>query len=184
MSTRLPPRLADAQWISDRILLGASLRNGRGRSATDRLRELVDDHGLTHILDCRSEAHDRYLVEDHAPEVVYLRCPLPEDPSQDLDDWFSKGVDAATTELADPAAILLVHCSNGQTRGPSMAFAILVSQGCPPAAALRSILSAHRAARADYANLALSWHLRRSGATPEHRDQALADLYVARRALP
>lgn len=184
MISRPPPRTADAQWISDRILLGSSLRNGQGGSATERLRELVDVHGLTHILDCRSEAHDRYLVEDHAPEVVYLRCPLPEDPSQDLDDWFRQGVNAATTVLEDPASTLLVHCSNGQTRGPSMAFAILLAQGRPAADALTTIVTARRTARVEYASLALSWHLRRSSATPEERERALRDLSVARRTRP
>lgn len=183
MNVGTPPKLADAQWISDRILLGGSLRKGHGDSATERLRVLVDVQGLTHILDCRSEAHDRYLVEGQAPEVAYLRCPLPEDPSEDLDNWFTRGVDAATASLSDPAATLLVHCSNGQTRSPSMAFAILLSQGRPPGDALRAILTARRTARADYANLALSWNLRRSGATPEDRDTAFAEVAEALRSL-
>lgn len=176
---RLRPRLADASWLTDRILIGASLRQGEG-TATQRLAELVTDHGLTHILDCRSEAHDRYLIEDHAPGVQYMRCGLPDDGDAASDQWFARGLAMATDALAEPDAVLLIHCSNGQTRGPSMAFAVLLDMGQDPVDALRAVLRARPVARAEYANLALSWYLRRDGADEATRDAATARLARAR----
>lgn len=51
------------------------------------------------------------------------------------DDWFMDGVDFALGALEDPDAQVLAHCHMGINRGPSMAFAILVSTGMGPVAA-------------------------------------------------
>jgi dual specificity phosphatase 3 len=72
----------------------------------------------------------------------------------------------------DRQAKVLVHCHMGINRGPSMAYACLLMLGHDPIEAMTMIRSARPIAAIGYAEDALDWHHRTSGAS---RDQQLAD---------
>jgi hypothetical protein len=169
------PRLANANRVTQFLMVGGSLRSSAVDPATV-LRELRT-HGLTHILDCRSEHSDEALVATYAPEVFYHRTSSDNDAGQ----WFESGVGFARQALAQPGAVLLTHCSLGQTRGPSMGFAVLIDQGHDPGDALRLITTARPMAGVGYAEAALRWHLDRTGATQRERTAAAQSLENARR---
>jgi predicted protein tyrosine phosphatase len=67
--------------------------------------------------------------------------------------------------LADPNRRIVVHCHMGVNRGPSMGFAILLALGWDPIEALDAIRAARPIARVLYADDAISWWLRRNGAS-------------------
>lgn len=169
------PLFANANRVTDFLMIGGSLRSAATDPAT-ALRELRS-HGLTHILDCRSEHSDEELVATYAPELFYHRT------SSDLDagKWFDAGVGFARAALAQPGSVLLAHCSLGQTRGPSMGFAVLIDRGHDPGDALRMITAARPQAGVGYAEAALRWHLDRTGASQRVRTAAAQSLEHARR---
>jgi hypothetical protein len=169
------PSWANANRVTEFLMIGGSLRSAGADPATV-LRELRS-HGLTHILDCRSEHSDEALVATYAPEVFYHRTSSDNDPGQ----WFDSGVGFAREALAQPDAVLLTHCSLGQTRGPSMGFAILIDRGHDPGEALRLITAARPMAGVGYAEAALRWHLDRTGASQKQRTAAAMSLENARR---
>lgn len=174
-SPSLPqPLWANANRVTETLMVGGSLRSGGADPATV-LRELRS-HGLTHILDCRSENSDADLIAAYAPEVFYHRVS-----QDDPHEWFDSGVDFARQALSQPGAVILAHCSLGQTRGPSMGYAVLLDQGHEPGDALRMIVSARPQAGVGYAEAALRWHLDRTGASPQERTLAAASLESARR---
>ncbi|MGV1004613.1 MAG: hypothetical protein ACOYEV_07570 [Candidatus Nanopelagicales bacterium] len=178
MPATLPqPRLADAHRVTKYLMVGGALSNGYGDPAAV-LRELTAQ-GLTHILDCRSETSDARLVARVAPEVVYARVGTA-DTVHTTDDWFTAGVGFARIALADPSAVLLTHCSLGQTRGPSMGFAVLLDEGYEPGTAFRLITTARPQARIGYADAALNWYLNRIEADSLTRAQAAESLRTAR----
>jgi hypothetical protein len=169
------PIWANANRVTPFLMVGGSLRSAPTDPATV-LAELRQ-HGLTHILDCRSEISDAALVATYAPEVFYHRTSSDNDAQQ----WFDSGVGFAREALSQPDAVLLTHCSLGQTRGPSMGFAVLLDQGHDPGAALRLITAARPMAGVGYAEVALRWHLDRTGASRLERTAAAQSLEDARR---
>lgn len=181
MPDRLPqPFWANANRVTNFLMVGGSLRSGQADPATV-LRELTG-HGVTHILDCRSEASDAALVREHAPGIVYARTGTEDNAPGTEEGWFDRGVGFARDALsADPQAVILTHCALGQTRGPSMGFAVLLDQGVPAGEALRLITSVRPQARVGYAEWALDWHLDRIGASERERSVARQDLHLARR---
>jgi hypothetical protein len=96
--------------------------------------------GVTDIIDVRIEGTDEAFVAD-------------------------RGVEAALATLADPNHRIVVHCHMGVNRGPSMGFAILLALGWNPIEALDAIRAARPIARVLYADDAISWWLRRNGAS-------------------
>ena len=56
--------------------------------------------------------------------------------------WFDEGVTWIEDVLADPAAMVLIHCHMGVNRAPSLMFAALLAAGWEPIAALKRIASA------------------------------------------
>lgn len=73
----------------------------------------------------------------------------PRDPA-----WF----DAIATAV-DGASCVLVHCHLGVARAPSVAVALLLTQGWDPFRAVDTVLHARPIATAAYAGDALAWHL-------------------------
>lgn len=178
MPSTLPqPHLADAHRVTESLLVGGALGNGFGDPEAE-LRELAAQ-GLTHILDCRSETSDAGLVARVAPRVVYARIGTA-DTIHTTEQWFTTGVAFAREALADKSAVLLTHCSLGQTRGPSMGFAVLLDQGYEPGAAFRLIATTRPQARIGYADAALDWHLKRIDADQSQRERAHRSLRDAR----
>jgi hypothetical protein len=172
------PVWANAHRVTDFLLVGGSIRSGDADPGTV-LTELKG-HGLTHILDCRTETSDERLVSQLAPDVVYHQAGTEDEAAGTAEGWFDSGVAFAREALRIPGTVLLAHCALGQARGPSMAYAVLLDQGYDPGEALLMITQARPQARANYAEHALDWHLTRSGATEEQRTAAFESLRAAR----
>lgn len=172
------PVWANAHRVTDFLYVGGSIRSGDADPGTV-LSELKG-HGLTHILDCRTETSDENLVAQLAPDVVYHQAGTEDEAAGTAEGWFDSGVTFAREALRIPGSVLLAHCALGQARGPSMAYAVLLDQGYDPGEALLMITEARPQARANYAEHALDWHLTRSGATEEQRTTAFESLRAAR----
>lgn len=172
------PVWANAQQVTEFLYVGGSLRSGEADPGTV-LRELRG-RGVTHILDCRTETSDARLVATLAPEVVYHQAGTEDEADGTAEGWFDSGVTFAREALRVPGSVVLAHCALGQSRGPSMAYAVLLDQGYDPGEALLLITSARPQAKAHYAEQALDWHLERTGATPAQRSAAFESLRAAR----
>ncbi len=172
------PVWANAHKVTDFLYVGGSLRSGAADPGTV-LTELKG-HGLTHILDCRSETNDASLVQRLAPEVDYHQAGTEDEAAGTAEGWFDSGVAFAREALKVPGNVLLTHCALGQARGPSMAYAVLLDQGYDPGEALLMITQARPEAKASYAEHALHWHLNNVGASDHERKAAFESLRAAR----
>lgn len=132
------------------------------------------DLGIRRIIDCRIEWSDEELIAEFAPEITYLHAGIDDAGQTIPDEWF----DQITTFAADTAdqGALLAHCHMGINRGPSCAYAILLSQGEDPIDAIGHIRSRRHIAAISYAEDALGWWHRRIGATAEQRADDIARL--------
>jgi dual specificity phosphatase 3 len=172
------PVWANAHRITDFLYVGGSLRSGDADPGTV-LTELRS-HGVTHILDCRTETSDEKLVARLAPSIVYHQAGTEDQAAGTAAGWFESGVAFAHEALSTPGHVVLAHCARGQSRGPSMAYAVLLDQGYDPGEALLLITENRPQAHANYAEQALEWHLDRIGATQSERDAAFDALRQAR----
>lgn len=122
------------------------------------------DAGITGIVDCRGEWSDEPFVRAAAPGLDYAHVGVDDDGTRRSDRWFDDGVAAATELLERRSGKVLVHCHMGVNRGPSMAYAVLLSLGHDHVAALDAIRSARPIAALIYAEDAVRWWARRNGA--------------------
>lgn len=172
------PVWANAHRVTDFLYVGGSIRSG-GADPGTVITELRS-HGVTHILDCRSETSDEGLVAQLAPGMGYHQAGTEDEAAGTAQGWFDSGVSFARRALQIPGSVLLTHCALGQARGPSMAYAVLLDQGYDPGAALLMILEARPQAKVSYAEHALDWHLNLKGVTDEERSAAFKSLRSAR----
>ena len=98
----------------------------RGRALQQLDRWLRSD--AVGIIDCRGEWTDEDFVAVNAPELDYRYVGTDDDGRGQDDEWFEAGV-THFEDLALRGGRVVVHCHMGINRGPSMAFAILLSQG-------------------------------------------------------
>ena len=127
----------------------------------------LDEAGVTHILDLRVEWTDEAFVAEHAPHITYVHLGVDDAGQAMPDEWFDAGIALASGVVANPEAKLLTHCHMGINRGPSMAYAILLSQGWGVADALDAIRDARPIAGLAYAPDALAHHHHRTDADEE-----------------
>jgi dual specificity phosphatase 3 len=155
---------ANISRVAGRIWTGGDLPSHLGGAAM--LADLAEYQrvGITHILDNRIECSDEAFVEAHAPKMDYFWNGQDDAGQAMPDEWFWDGVDFALEALKDPDAQVLAHCHMGINRGPSMAFAILLATGMEPVAALDSIRRSRPIAAVSYADDALDWWHRMTGA--------------------
>lgn len=125
--------------------------------------------GITHVVDNRFEWNDENLVAEHCPEIQYLHHGVDDAGQQMPDWWFGIGTEWVRGALQDPQAKVLVHCHMGINRGPSMAYACLLMLGHDPIEAMTMIRSTRPIAAIGYAENALDWHHRTSGANPREQ---------------
>lgn len=168
---RLQFEHANANFVTDRLAVGGDLDAYDPRLAEKQLDELVAA-GITHILDVRVEWSDQELVARLAPEVAYYHLGVNDIGQRQEDAWFTELTQWAAKVFADPDAKVLAHCHMGINRGPSAGFAIMLDQGWDPVEALTAIRRSRPIAFIDYAEDALDWHLRRSGADEASRTSA------------
>jgi dual specificity phosphatase 3 len=157
------PKIANAHFVSDRLLVGGDLDAWDGELAVRQLLELID-LGVTHVLDVRVEWSDEDLVGQLAPHVTYLHLGIDDAGQRVPDAWFEQVAQWGAAALADPGATVLAHCHMGINRGPSAGLAIMLATGWALREALEAIRSARPFAYTDYAEDALRWHHRRTGA--------------------
>ncbi|KQT93870.1 hypothetical protein ASG49_02590 [Marmoricola sp. Leaf446] len=156
--------VADAAFVTDRLLVGGDLDTRDHRLAATQLRELLDA-GLTHVVDARVEWSDEEWVHQLAPQVGYLHHGMDDAGQRVPGAWFDRGVTWAQ-EAIDQGGVVLTHCHMGINRGPSLGFAVLLAQGWDPVQALDRIRAVRPIAWVAYAEEALRWHHDRAGSSP------------------
>ena len=98
------------------------------------------------------------LTDDGSPittpmsAVSRVWLPAPDDGSPRDPRWFE-----ATTAAASRSDSVLVHCHMGVARGPSVAFAILLTRGWNEVDALEAVMFGRPIASVAYAADALRW---------------------------
>jgi dual specificity phosphatase 3 len=143
--------------VAHRVWTGRDLPSDLGEEAMLVSLGEIQNAGITHILDNRIEWSDEAFVEAHAPTMRYCWNGQDDAGQAMPDDWFMDGVGFALGALEDPDAQVLAHCHMGINRGPSMAFAILLTTGMEPVTALTAIRRARPIAAISYAGDALDW---------------------------
>jgi protein-tyrosine phosphatase len=162
------PRIANAHFVTERLMIGGDLDAWDGELAVRQLLELRE-LGVTHVLDVRVEWSDEDLVARLAPEISYLHLGIDDAGQRVPDAWFERIAEWGLAALEQPEARVLAHCHMGINRGPSAGFAILLATGWPVGEALDAIRAARPFAFTDYAEDALRWHHRRTGAAADVR---------------
>lgn len=100
------------------------------------------------------------LTDDGSPITTPMSAisrvwlPAPDDGSPRDPRWFE-----ATTAAATRSDSVLVHCHMGVARGPSVAFAILLTRGWHEIDALETVMFGRPIASVGYAADALRWWL-------------------------
>ena len=165
MDTALPlAKLANLHFVTDKLAVGGDLSSEDEGLSRLQLAE-ISELGITHVVDTRLEWSDEQAVAEHASHVHYLHHGMDDAGQQVPHEWFEQAV--AWVEAAyeqDPDAIVLTHCHMGINRGPSLGFAVLLSQGWDPVEAIAAIRAARPQANVWYAADALDWHHARTGA--------------------
>ena len=137
---------------------------------------------VTHVLDVRQEAQEDCGAI--APDVTYRWAGIDDAGQRVPDAWFEDIVGWALDALAQPGSRLLTHCHMGINRGPSAGYAVLLGLGWDPVEAIDAIRRARPVANVWYAEDALGWHHRRTGASADRRREERAALAAWRSANP
>jgi dual specificity phosphatase 3 len=140
-----------------------------GGDLPERLTDAVEhatawaEYGIGHVIDCRLEWSDEDLVRMIAPNLRYTHVGVDDAGQRMPDEWFETVTRQARETIRDGGNVL-VHCHMGINRGPSGAFATLVALGWDPTDAIDLIRSNRPIAAVGYAEDALNWWHRTSGA--------------------
>lgn len=151
--------------IADGIWTGGDLPAG----ITPAVEALLGwrDVGITHIVDNRQECSDEQLVDVVAPDIAYLHAGVDDAGQRMPDSWFERTTRFALDALAADGVVLL-HCHMGINRGPSAAYATLLTLGWDAVEAIDLIRSRRPKAAVGYAEDALAFWLREIDADEEH----------------
>lgn len=162
--------------VGDILIVTGDLHH-RESKAEAQLTEWVAN-GAIGIIDCRIEWSDEQLVAQLAPEVAYHHVGVDDHGGTQSDEWFTAGVTAGLELLSqlETSQRIVVHCHMGVNRGPSMAFAILLSLGWGITESLSAIRAARPIAGLIYAGDAVEWFGRRQNWTPEQVADAMSEV--------
>jgi dual specificity phosphatase 3 len=175
--------LANASFVTPRLAVGGDLDQWDDALAHCQLGELLGN-GVTHVVDVRIEADDRAFVERVTDRVSYRWHGMDDLGQKVPAEWFEEGVAWVEEALSDPDAVVLAHCHMGINRGPSLGFAVLLSQGWDPVEAIDAIRTARPIAAVAYAEDALRWHHARTEASFAQKRDDRARLRAWRREHP
>jgi hypothetical protein len=115
-------------WVDERILVGGSINDAADWA------HIRDDFGIGAVLSLEIERSD----EGKGLDVPYLRLGMPDDGGPKPLEYWAAGIAFAHGVLRESGRRLYVHCALGNSRSPSMAYAILrTSMRLTPADALR-----------------------------------------------
>lgn len=110
--------------------------------------------GVTHVVNCRVGFDDAPLL---AGRTEYLWNPTPDDRRPKPASWFLDAIRfARRARSRRPDAKILVHCTGGSHRSPSLAYAILRSCGYERVDASRAVMRACPSAELIYGDSAES----------------------------
>lgn len=179
MTTHEPPRLANASWVTDHLLVGGDLDARDDSLAERQLAELVE-LGVTHVVDVRLEWDDLDFVAQRASDIAYLHHGMDDAGQRVPGEWFDEGVGWILAALEEGGTVL-AHCHMGINRGPSLGYAVMLAQGWDPVEALDTIRRVRPQAYVAYAEDALRWHHARTGASASQRDDDAARVATWRR---
>lgn len=129
--------MADWNWVTPRIALGSE------PSASDI--PAMHRQGITDVLDLRGEprAGETSMAGTYwLTGINYHYDPMQDRGGLQPISVYQEGVRVIQDALANPAAKILVHCSAGQYRSPSMVYAYLRSVGFSPTMAWNMIRAA------------------------------------------
>lgn len=158
---------ANASRVTEDLWIGGDLEITDPELASGQLDDL-DAAGITAIIDCRIEWNDEDWVTVAKPHIHYNWLGVDDAGQHMPDAWFDAGTEHALKQLKNGGTVL-AHCHMGINRGPSMGFAIMLALGWEPLAALDRIRQARPIAHVGYAEDALDWWLRRTGASATER---------------
>lgn len=159
---------ANVSRLTDTLWTGGDLPSDRN-AAVARIR-IWQTLGIRRVVDCRIEWTDQALVTEIAPEIEYLYAGVDDAGQVMPDSWFTTITDFAARDTGSGDDGLLVHCHMGINRGPSGAYAVLLSRGIDPVEAIDLIRGNRPIAAVSYAEDALAWWHRTTGASPSQRD--------------
>ena len=183
MDSTLPlAELANLHFVTPKLAVGGDLSSEDEGLSRLQLAEICE-LGITHVVDTRFEWSDEQAVAEQASHVRYLHHGMDDAGQQVPYEWFEEAVswvEAAYEQ--DPDAIVLTHCHMGINRGPSLGFAVLLSQGWDPVEAIAAIRAARPQANVWYAADALDWWHARTGVDAETAEQQRAALQAWRDA--
>lgn len=110
----------DHQWVTSQLAVGSAV------TQPDHVRVLVQE-GVTHVVDCRklSLAGELWARRN----VVRLHCGTTDAAGCIKSEWFYKGFEFVLGALRTRKCRVLVHCTAGVSRSPSMVYALLRVQG-------------------------------------------------------
>jgi len=112
----------DMTWIMDRVAIGGGIENAENMAA-------VAAAGVTHIINMQIEFDDTELAVQHGIKV--LNNGVYNDFEPKPPELFQRGVDFGLAALRKRNTKLLIHCTLGMHRAPTMALAILCALGWP-----------------------------------------------------
>lgn len=124
--------------------------------------------GIRQIIDNRIEWSDAALVAAAVPDIQYCHNGVDDAGQHMPDEWFDTIAETGQAALDRRDAVLL-HCHMGINRGPSAAFALLLTQGWDAVDAISAIRTARPIAAVSYAEDALDWWHRRVGVSRGQR---------------
>jgi 8-oxo-dGTP pyrophosphatase MutT (NUDIX family) len=151
---RAPDTRPNITQVTERLWTGGD----RGRTSMATWLAQLQSAGITHVIDARPHGRaDQAYAQAHAPQIGYLLNAQVDEGQEMPDRWFADSVDYALHAMRDPGAQVLVHCQMGWNRGPSLAFAVLLSQGMTPEQARSAIKGARPIAQIRYADDATKW---------------------------
>jgi protein-tyrosine phosphatase len=172
MDTALPlAKLANLHFVTPKLAIGGDLSSEDEGLSRLQLAE-ISELGITHVVDTRLEWSDEQAVAEHASHVRYLHHGMDDAGQQVPHEWFEQAVSWVEQAYEqDPDAVVLTHCHMGINRGPSLGFAVLLSQGWDPVEAISAIRAARPQANVWYAADALDWWQTRTGVDPDTAEQ-------------
>lgn len=160
---------ADISAVTERLWVGGRFETGEPALAESQIGEAAAA-GLTHIVDLRAEKSDEAFLRAVAPHIDYSWLGIDDAGQVIPDDWWRTVTDRIGIALAAQRdARVLVHCNLGINRGPSAVYAALLTLDWDPIDALDQIRAARPGSCLIYAEGALDWWLRQTGAVGADR---------------
>jgi len=139
-----PAALSPPLHAPKRVITLVRRRLYLGNDLAARSRELLQAHGVTHVVNCGRNA-EHFNGQENAPQ--YLTLGLRDDvffDSDELHEQFRRAVHFINAALAEPSAVVFVHCREGISRSCGVTLAYLMAaEHCSLTQAMEGLRSVH-----------------------------------------